>query len=108
MQFVKDGEIYKVARITGVQDNLLGITLADHQGQAELIALAIDDAKKAKVSPDEILRQVTEGLAEVNLELGKNYFLSKIFYLPHESAANSVYKLLIAELIKRIDAGELV
>lgn len=107
MQFVKDGEIYKVARITGVQDNLLGITLADAPTKIDLVALPASDARKAKTNPDEVLRQVAEGLSEVNLELGSNYHVSKIFYLPHESAANSVYKLLIVELIRRIDAGEI-
>lgn len=107
MQFVKDGEIYKVARITGVQDNLLGITLVDAQVKVDLVALPASDTRNAKTNPDEVLRQVAEGLSEINLELGKDYHISKIFYLPHESAANSVYKLLTVELIRRIDAGEI-
>lgn len=108
MQFVKSGDVYKVARITGVQDNLLGVTFSDHQVEIEVIAFATDDAKKVKAGPEEVLRQVTEGLADINLELGKSYCLSKIFYLPYESAANSVYRLLITELVRKVDAGQIV
>jgi hypothetical protein len=107
MQFIRAGDIYKVARITGAQDNLLGVTLSDNPGEIDLVAFAVDEKKKVGVLPDEVLRQVTEGLADVNAELGKSYYLSCIYYLPHESAANSVYKLLIGSLIRKIDAGEI-
>lgn len=105
MQFVKSGEVYKVARITGVQDNFLGITLTDQQVEIELVALPVDKSGSVKISPDELLRQVMDGLSEVNLELGKDYRLAKLFYSPQESASHDVYKLLISELIRKIDAG---
>jgi len=36
------------------------------------------------------------GLKEVNKSLGTNYQLSKIYFVPSDSASDSVYKLLIA------------
>lgn len=108
MQFVKNGEVYKVTRITGAQDNLLGIALADEQGEIELIAFEAPGARKVRAPADEVLKQVSEGLSEINLELGRNYCLSKIFYFHHESAANSVYRLLTCELIRKIDEGLIV
>ncbi|QBG97582.1 hypothetical protein [Xanthomonas oryzae] len=106
MQFVKDGDIYKVARITGVQDNILGVTFADQATEVELVALQIDESKKIRTKPDDLLAQVSEGLAEVNAELGKIYFLSKVFYAPNESSENFVYKMLIKELVRRTYAEE--
>lgn len=107
MQFVKSGDIYKVARITGTQDNLLGVTLCEHQGEVELVALESRGGAKVSAEPEEVLRQVTAGLADVNRELGTNYCLSKIFYLPGESATNLVYTLLIVALVRKIEAGEI-
>ena len=105
MQFVKSGEVYKVARITGVQDNFLGVTLAEHPAGIELVAFPIPGNASVKASPEEVLKQVIEGLSEVNLELGKDYRLAKVFYSPQENPSNAVYKLLISELIRRIDAS---
>lgn len=105
MQFAKNGDVYKVARITGVQDNFLGITLADSEAEIELVAFPKSDSKSVNASPEEVLKQVVEGLSEVNLQLGKNYRLAKVFYSPEESSSHSVYKLLITALIKRIDTG---
>lgn len=107
MQFVKSGEIYKVARITGVQDNFLGIVLADHDVEIELVAFPIPDNAPVKAGPEEVLMQITEGLSEVNLELGKEYRLAKVFYSPQENPNHAVYKLLISELIRRIDTDNI-
>ncbi|MGO4703982.1 hypothetical protein [Dyella sp. 2RAB6] len=107
MQLVKSGDIYKIARITGAQDNLLGVTFADHPGEIELVALRTQDPSKVSAEPGEVLRQVTIGLSDVNRELGTSYCLSKVFYLPNESAANSVYELLIVALVKKFEAGEI-
>ncbi|WP_199100196.1 hypothetical protein [Dyella sp. ASV21] len=107
MQAVKSGDVYKIARITGAQDNFLGVRFAARDGEIELVALGPKDARKIGAEPGEVLRQVTIGLADVNLELGTSYCLSKIFYLPSESTANSVYELLIAALVKKIEAGDI-
>lgn len=107
MQLVKSGGVYKIARITGAQDNLLGVMFSDHPGEIELVALGAQDARNVRAEPGEVRRQVTAGLAEINRELGTSYCLSKIFYLPSESAANSVYELLIAALVKKLEAGEI-
>ncbi|MGW8338438.1 hypothetical protein ACWGY7_00055 [Xanthomonas axonopodis pv. khayae] len=107
MQFIKDGDIYKVARITGVQDNILGVIFTNKLSEVEIVALKIDESKKIMAKPDDVLRQLFEGLAEICAELGKVYYLAKVFYLPNESSENSVYKILIRELVKKVDAGEL-
>lgn len=105
MQFAKSGEVYKVARITGVQDNFLGVTLADHPAEIELVEFPMPGGGPVKASPNEVLKQVTEGLSEVNLELGKHYRLAKVFYSPQENSDHAVYKFLISELIRKIDRG---
>jgi hypothetical protein len=105
MQFVKDGDVYKVARITGSQDNILGVSFSDQEASIEVIEWDAKRGAKLKSSSDQVLEQVLSGLKEVNQALGKKYFLSKIYFLPSDSSANSIYEFLIKELIKRLENG---
>lgn len=106
MQFIKDGDVYKVARITGSQDNILGVSFWDQEARVEVVEWDVKRGAKVKSSSDQVLKQVLLGLREANLALGKNYFLSKIYFLPSDSSSNSVYALLIRKLIERFDRGE--
>ena len=104
MKFIKDKDVYKVARITGVQDNILGVSFRESEADIKVIEW---DAKKdtiRKTSSEEVLVQVLDGLKETNEELGKDYKLSIIYFLPTDSASNSVYKFLIAQIVKRVDS----
>lgn len=105
MQFFKSGDVYRVARITGVQDNFFAITLADHPAETEVIAFPLPDSALVRTSSHEVLKQVSEGLAEINQELGKCYCVGKVFFSPQENSGHAVYKFLISELIRKIDAG---
>jgi hypothetical protein len=44
-------------------------------------------------------------LESVNQSLGTNYKLSKIYFSPFDSGANSVYNLLICKLIRHYHSG---
>jgi len=100
MQFIKDGEVFKVARITGSQDNILGVTFASEEVIVEVKAWEVNKSAKIRSTSKQVLGQVLSGLELVNVTLGSQYFLSKIYFLPSDSASNAVYKLLIQELIK--------
>lgn len=106
MQFLKDGNIYKIARITGSQDDILGVSFSDEATEIEVIEWEVKPGAKIKSSSIQVLQQVEIGLNEINQILDKSYFLSKIYYLPSDSSSNAVYHLLIQELVKRIDHDE--
>ena len=109
MRFIKDNDVYKVARITGTQDNILGVSFTESEANVQVIKWDIKEGSVRKASSEEVLKQVVDGLREINEELGKNYKLSKIYFLPTDSPSNSVYKFLIAEIVKRVDSkGEFV
>jgi hypothetical protein len=106
MRFTKSNDVYKVIRITGAQDNILGICFsANEERNIELVEWNVKRGAKIKASGDQVLGQVLSGLKSVNEDLGKNYHLSKIYFLPSDSASNSVYEFLIKELIKQFDSG---
>jgi hypothetical protein len=106
MKFIKDNDVYKVARITGVQDNILGISFAETNSNVQIIEWKNKKKLVHKTSPEEVLKQVEDGLRDINRELGTNYSVSKIYFLPSDSPSNSVYKYLITEIVKRVDNKE--
>ncbi len=105
MQFVKDGNVYKVARMTGSQDNILGVSFSEQETAVEVVEWDVKNDLKARTSSAQVLDQVLSGLKLVNDALGKRYYLSKIYFLPSDSASNSVYEFLIQELVKHFDSG---
>jgi len=109
MQFINDNGIYKVARITGPQHNLLAIRLSEQSENIEIVSLPIKGNETINVDKQDVLKQVNAGLNSINEKLGKEYFISEIQYVPSDSNTPKVYEFLIKELIKRIDnKGEFI
>jgi len=106
MKFIKDNDVYKVARITGAQDNILGVSFSETGSNFQIIEWKTKKGLIHKTSSEEVLKQVEEGLRDINRELEVNYNLSKIYFLPSDSPSNSVYKYLITEIVKRLDNKE--
>lgn len=105
MRFSKTDNIYKVIRITGSQDNILGISFGEND--VEVIEWDFENVDRSKIltSQEEVLEQVLSGLESVNESLGTSYKLSKIYFSPFDRANNSVYHLLICKLIRHYHSG---
>jgi len=110
MLFFKTGTIYQIIRVTGCQDNILGISFLEpnsSEGNLEIIEWNFRNinTSKRKTSKEEVLNQVLSGLEFVNKSLGTNYKLSKIYFSPFDISANQVYSGLISILIKHYHSG---
>lgn len=107
MQFVKSGDIYKVIRTTGSQDNILGIFFGKED--IEVIEWHFNNGNQKKPgtsnSKEEVLKQVLLGLESVNKSFGTNYTLSKIYFSPLDNPVNRVYSGLTAILIRHYHNG---
>ena len=118
MQFSKEGKIYKVIRITGSQDNYLGISFAEEEiSDPEVIELKIGPIVQKKpfykvitrsilTTKKEIKQQVLNGLDSINKSLGTNYQLSHIYFVPSDSCRDQVYTLLTERLIRHYHEGK--
>ena len=111
MRFSKTDNIYKIIRITGSQDNILGISFAEpSSSEANIEVIEWDfpnsDRSRIRTSKKNVLEQVLFGLESINKSLGTNYKLSKIYFSPFDSGANLVYKLLICKLIRHYHYGK--
>ena len=110
MGFFKKDNIYQITRITGSQDNILGVVF-DHKNRSDNNIEVIEwdfpniDKSRIRTSKEEVLEQVLSGLESVNQSLGTNYKLSQIYFSPFDSGTNSVYKYLIRKLIRHYHSG---
>ena len=110
MKFSKTDKIYKVIRITGSQDNILGISFLEtnsNESDLEIIEWNFSNCDKSRIrtSKEEVLKQVLSGLKSVNTSLGTNYKLSKIYFSPCDLSTNRIYSGLIAALIRHYHSG---
>ena len=90
MEFFKKDNVYQIIRITGSQDNILGVTFDDKNNRdnnIEVIEWDFPNIDKSKIgtSKEEVLKQVLSGLELVNQSLKTNYKLSKIYFTPFDS-----------------------
>lgn len=111
MQFLKTDNIYKILRITGSQDNILGISFGETNSiEIDIKVIKWDfpniDGRKIPTSETEILKQVLLGLKSINKSLETDYKLSKIYFSPWDSAANEIYAFLISALIRHYHNGK--
>ena len=105
MRFSKTDNIYKIIRITGSQDNILGISFGEDD--VEVIEWNFNNSYRSRIrtSKEEVLEQVLFGLESVNKSLGTNYKLSKIYFSPFDISTNRIYSGLIAALIRHYHSG---
>lgn len=107
MRFTKKNGVYRILRLTGSQNNILGVSFDESNlNQIEILEWPVETGSKVQTSKQEVFEQVLSGLVWVNQSLGTNYKLSKIYFLPSDSASYSVYNLLICKLIRHYHAGK--
>ena len=105
MRFSKTDNIYKIIRITGSQDNILGISFGEDD--VEVIEWNFNNIHRMRIrtSKEEVLEQVLFGLKSVNKSLGMNYKLYKIYFSPFDILTNLIYSTLIVALIRHYHIG---
>lgn len=109
MQFIYDGNFYKVVRVTGPRHNLLGLSFGDIDINAEVVALEIANGEVELVEAKDVLEQVKTGVAAANMELGVDYKIMSIQYVPSDSPSKTVYAELAKEIVRRLaNEGEFV
>ena len=109
MKLAKKDNIYIATVITGHRNNILGICFADegynstgNNNNIEVIEWKFPNTDNVSIgtSKAQLLKQVVAGLDSINEILGTNYRLSKVYYVPSEYGAGSIYQTFTRELIK--------
>ena len=100
MQFSRDGDWYQVARITGPTHNMLGLKLCEPQATRPIIE-AISAVEEARVvDPDDVQRQVLEGVSQANAQLGTNFQVAAIRFITTDTPSSSIYGALAKVIVE--------
>lgn len=105
MQFVYDGQFYKAVKISGPKHNLLSISLGKSE-QTTITALKQGLDYRQLVDEDDVLSQVTSGIEQLNAELGTDYFVEKIQFVPSDTPSQTVYNELVKAIVTRVHEGK--
>lgn len=106
MQFSKRGDIFQVIRITGSQDNFLGIELGQHGTGMRVVEWSLDNGEPERATPDEVGRQVRQAVDAFNRENGTCLAASVVYFAKEDSARGEVYAMLTKSILSRIHRGE--
>ncbi len=99
MQFIIDGDYYKISRITGNHYNFLSIKFS--KNPCEISISDIVKGNKGNLDKAKVLQSVIHGLNEINIELEQNYCISDIQFISTDSKPYSVYTFLTKEIVRR-------
>ena len=99
MRIIKDGDFYKLARITGPTHNMLSVRFG-HSREATIEALT--EKFEGGLSSEEVKKQVLEGVSKANEELKTDYQVKDIQFLRSDSPPEKIYSALAFHLTKKM------
>jgi hypothetical protein len=109
MLFSRNGNFFRVVRITGPAHNLLGMAFS-YGGEPAPHVRNIDTArdKLVKLAAEDVIANVLAGVDYANAELGLRLQVSAIEYVASDTPPADIYRVLAYELIRRFrDCEEL-
>lgn len=91
MQVIKDGDLYKIARITGPTHNLLALRFGAPTGPTPRVE-ALDSRSGARLDRDAVRGEVEKGVADANQRLGTSYRVDLIQFVPDDTPPETAYR----------------
>jgi hypothetical protein len=108
MQFVRNGDLYQVVRITGPSHNVLGIEFADPSTPPmdAVIEVADADLAMARLDLTEVRDNVLRGVQDANAEFATNFVVRRIRFVPTDSPPSETYHFLARSIVGHLAKGE--
>jgi hypothetical protein len=103
MKVTKDGNVYKVARITGPKHNFLGLTLSGAEVPSLTVErLQVDDGgiHAGTLDEQQLVAAVRGGVTEANQKFGAHFYIAKLQYVATDTPDPSVYSLLAQTIVE--------
>lgn len=107
MQFVRLGEFFAAARITGPTHNLLQIRLGgplDGFPICERLA-GTGECRHKPLNEDQLVKHVLRGVAEANQHLGSAYVVSHIRYVENDTPPEEAYGFMAMRIVEHYHNG---
>lgn len=102
MQFSRDGEWYQVIRITGPAHNLLALKLGEPGASGPILDRMSISNESPTIDGDDVRRQVLEGVAEANAQLGASYEVAAIRFVATDTPSPDIYRFLAKVLVEEV------
>lgn len=106
MRFFRDGEWHQVARITGPTHNLLGLKLGGSGEAVPAVEALTHRGEGGALDSEQVVRQVLDGVSEVNAQLNTAYSVRAVRYVTSDTASKEVYRLLAKVLIEHVHRSD--
>lgn len=100
MQLVIDGDLYKIAKITGPTHNMLGLSFfqENETGQLNIDDLEIKKSSHNTLNKNNIIEIVTSTIEEFNSEFKVNLRIKTIQFLSSDTPIINCYKELTTQI----------
>jgi hypothetical protein len=111
MQVTKQGDFYRIARVTGPTHNALLISFAVRT-EADIATPVIEalppmgDCQHENLNSDTILSEVLEGVQEGNTQFVTAYHVPTVQYVLNDTRPESAYRYLAFKLIEHLARAE--
>ena len=107
MQFVREGGLFKVVRVTGPTHNYLGLAFRDQEdAEVEIDVMDIRPGEPTRLKADEVKAEVLAGVDAANRSLGTSYRVRRIQFVRSDSPPVEIYRHLAVKLVERVERGE--
>lgn len=103
MRVIKDGDFYKLARITGPTHNMLSLRYGSSESE-ELATEVLDGDNEGGLAVEEVKEQVLAGVLKANQLMGTDYNVQTIQFLRGDSPPVGIYCELACHLTTEMDA----
>ena len=107
-QYIKSGDSYRVAYITGPKHVLLGLIFKESgKNEVNIVNLgeAEGDCNHGTLSLEAIKESILEGVAKANTSFGTNYTVKQIEYVENDTPDYAIYPLCAYLIVKGLNQG---
>lgn len=105
MQFVQEGDLFKVIHVTGPTHNYLGLMFGGQDGSdIDIDVMDIKPNEPKTLKADDVERQVREGVEAANVAMGTRYRVQRIQFVPSDSPPADIYRELAMKLVEHLAA----
>lgn len=104
MNVTVDGNLYKIARITGPSHNYLALEV-DHDNRSDIVveALVLDPSERPLVAADVVKSQVLDALAEFNATHETTYAVRRAQFVVSDTLQPAdIYQRLATEVLQYV------
>ncbi len=105
MQVIKDGDLYKIARITGPTHNFLALRFGLTAGPTPRVE-ALASRSGARLDGDALGGEVEKGVADANQRLGTSYQVDLIQFVPDDTPPETAYRGLAERITEAMHRGQ--